>query len=402
VKPRQIVISVAALAVVVVLLVVFGRTRSSSRGAGSMVDQLVVPGFVPDKARLIEITKAGSDTVRVRKTDDGWTVESAWGYAADPTRVNDLLRAIEELRVRDVRSTRPASHAAFQVDDAGGVWVHVYDGQDKQLAYVCAGKAVEYDRCFVRASGSNAVVEATPNLLQKLGAGGPDRTLEPTFLVQKTVTRFDADTVRRVTLQRGDETVVLEKTEAEEPGVNPDTGEAQPETVTKWMIRQPAEEEADENACRSMVNAFSGMMATGIGGGRTLEECGLDPPDAKVTLEFDEESKTAPVTLLFGQTVPESNHRYVVRGEEGARIFVVLAYYRDLAAKNLNELRRVKHEETQETMGEAGADTGEAGADTGEAGADTGKAGKDVGEAGGDAGEPDEPENGGQPPDSSP
>ncbi len=360
-KTRRILLAVVVLAVVAVLLLVFGKPRSSSRDVDYRVGTLVVPGFVPKEARLIEITKSGSDSVRVRKTGEGWTVESAWGYAAETSRIENLLRAIEELRVRDVRSTRPANHPEFQVDAAEGVWVRVYDRDDNVLASVCAGKAISYDRCFVRTSDSNDVVEATPNLLQDLGAGGPDREPRQTFFVNMKVLSFEANDVCRITLERGDEAVILEKIEVEEPGVNPETGEAETRTVTKWMIRQPDDEEADEAACLSIANGLSGIMATDIGGGKTVEECGLALAHARVTVEFDEESETAPVIIYFGERAPGQNRHYIVTGEPGACIFLVSSYYWDLAVKDLNKLRKVKREEPAEESDEAGEDAGETG-----------------------------------------
>jgi len=344
VKPRQILIAAAVLAVVVVLLLVFGRPRTSSPGVDALVDQLVVPGFVPDDARLIEVTQAGSDTVRVRKTGEGWTVESASGYKADAMRVAALLNAIETMRIRDVRSTRPASHAGFEVDDAGGIWVRVYDRDDAEIAVFCVGKAPSYDRCFVRQAGSDAVLEATVNLLYVLGVTGLDGVPDPVSFVDKHVVRFNPADVRTVTLERDGETVILAKVEAEEPGVDPDTGEDATTTAAKWVIREPDEGDADGEVCEEIVGGLSGMVATGIGGARTLAECGLAPPQERVTVEFSDESGTGPVMILFGTKGPKGKRYYVVRGDEGARIFLVSSYYRYLARRDLNDLRKVKRE----------------------------------------------------------
>lgn len=247
--------ALAVLVAVGVLLVLFGKPRSGSRDVGAMRGALVVPGFVPDEARLIEVSKSGAETVRVRRAGKDWTVESAWGYPADPERVHSLLQAIEELRVRGVRSSRAASHPDFQVDEAEGLWVRVCGVDDKELAKICVGKSVAYDSCFVRTSGSDNVLEATPNLLQDIGAEG-GHTPRPIFFVNKTVLTYKPDDVQRLTLERESGTVVLEKVEAEEPSVNAETGEEETTSVTKWMIRQPEEEEADENACLSIVNGL--------------------------------------------------------------------------------------------------------------------------------------------------
>lgn len=375
-KARQIVIGVIVLAVAGVLLLVFGKPRSASRGMEELVGALVVPGFVPEEARLIEIAKSGAEAVRVRKGSGGWAVESAWDYPADPARVENLLQAITELRVRQVRSTREASHPSFQLDEAEGVWVRVYDRDEKTLAELCAGKTVSYDRCFVRRGGSSRVFEAAPNLVRDLGAVGPDRMPGQTFFVKMKLLSFRSDDVRAITLERESGTVVLEKTEVEEVSVNADTGEEETKTVTRWMILEPEEEEADENACRIIVNGLSSMMATEIGGEKTAEECGLAPPRAAVTFEFDEAasreaasreaasgtaSGTAPVTVLFGDKETDPERYYVMTGEPGARIFLVSSYYWDLAQKDLNELRKVKREEPAEEEPEVADERPEAG-----------------------------------------
>jgi len=341
------VLALVVLAVVVVLLLVFGKPRSGSRGVDHLVGTLVVPGFVPDDARLIEVTASGSEAVRVRKIGNDWTIESAWNYPADPARVESLLQAIEELRVRSVRSSRPASHADFQVDEAGGVWVRVSDQGGKVLANVCAGKSVAYDQCFVRAHGSDDVLEATPNLLQDLGAAG-ERKPRNMFFVNKKVLSFEAGDVCRITLEREGGTVVLERIEPEEPAVNAETGEEETTPGAKWMIREPEEEEGDENACLSIANGLSMIMATDIGASKTAEDCGLVQPSAKVTVEFDEASEKAPVSVLFGTSPLEMNRYYAMTDQEGARIFVVSSYYWKLAVKDLNELRKVKREEPAE------------------------------------------------------
>ncbi len=377
-KARQILIGIVVLAVAGVLLLVFGKPRSASRGIEELVGTLVVPGFVPEEARAIEIAKSGAEPVRVRKGSGGWAVESAWGYPADPARVDTLLEAITELRVRQVRSTREASHPDFQVDEAEGVWVRVYDRNDTTLAELCAGKTVSYDRCFVRRSGSSRVFEVTPNLLQHVGATGADRVPRPTFLVNLRVLSLKGDDVRAITLERESGKVVLRKTEVEAPGVNPDTGEEETTTVTRWMIVEPEEEEADENTCRIVAGGLTGMMATEIAGERTIDECGLAPPAATVTLEFGEAvsgeatsgeaaAEAPPVTVLFGDKETDKDRYYAMTGEPGARIFIVSSYYRNLAQKDLNEFRKVKHEEPAEEAPEAAEEAPEAAEETMEA-----------------------------------
>jgi hypothetical protein len=367
-KKKQIIIAVAALVVVAVLLFLFGRQRTHSRGAGERVGQLVVPGFKPDDARLIEITKQGADTVRLRKTGDAWTVQSSWRYPADLARVKALLDAIAELRVRDVRSQRPASYAQFDVDDAGGIWVHVHDAQDKQIAFICAGKTSSYD------SGSNDVVEATPDLERNVGVG-TERELDGLHFVDKTVLDFDPDDVTRVTLARPDVTAVLERIETEAPTVDPQTGAETTRAVSKWVIREPAAategepatssgdagvpvedagvpaedadetvEDADETACTTLVSQLSHLVAADIAGGKTVPECGLDRSQVTVRFEFSGKEAGGPVTLFIGDKLPgkDTDRYYAMTDKEGARIFVISGYYRDAAARDIDEFRKVK------------------------------------------------------------
>jgi len=358
VRVRRILIGLAVLVIAVVLLIFFGRPPSGSRGVDTRIGMLVVPGFVPDDARLIEVTKAGSETVRVRKNGADWSVESAWGYPADAARVGSLLQAIEQLRVQDVRSTRPSSHPSFAVDESAGIWVRIYDSAGKELANVCAGKSVSYNRCFVRAGGSHEVAEVTPNLLQNMGAANPNRTPSPTFFVNKSVVHFTADDVRTITLDRDAGRAVLERTTVEEQSVDPDTGEEVTRQATKWMVREPHEEEADADACRSIVNAFANMMAVDIGGGKMPAECGLAPAKAKVTIGFGEASEQEPVVVLLGEAAPEAKGHYVIAAEEGARIFIVSSTYWDLAVKDLDQLRKVKPEVPPGETGDNGEDPG--------------------------------------------
>ena len=98
------------------------------------------------------------------------------------------------------------------------------------------------------------------------------------------------------------------------------------------------------SATEEIVGNLSNVQATDIGGDRTPAECGLAPPQARVTIEFSEESGTKPLAILFGIKGPKGKRYYVVTGEEGARVFLVSSYYRYLAMRDLDELRKVKRE----------------------------------------------------------
>jgi len=362
VKKRQLLIGVGVLAVLVVVLLVFGPSRNRSRGVGRRAGMLVAPGFVPAEARLIKITRKGTEQVRVRKGPEGWTVESAWGYPAVEAKVNALLQAIEQLRIREVRSTRRTSHPELEVDEATGIWVRVLDADGTELANVCAGKSISRERCFVRTAGSDEVAEATPNLVGATGAGASDRKPRQKFFVTMRVTHFDEKAVRRVRLERESGTVVLEATEGVEQVVNPTTGQQETKPVIKWVFREPetdAGQEADSAACHAIVQGLAAMTAFDIGGPRTLAVCGLAPPKATVTFEFegaDPAANAAPVTVLFGEPETEENRYYAMMGGQGARIFIISPHYWGLATKPLDELRKARPEAPADGAGEAAKD----------------------------------------------
>jgi hypothetical protein len=151
---------------VVVAAVALERSRHHERRAEA--GRAVLPALRAElnAVQRLKLIGAGEHTlVTVENRDGRWRVAEREGFPADSARVRQLLIALADLKVHEVKTADPSRYAVLGVEDttapeAKSVRVEL-DGPAPALALV-VGRHAPGDAMFVRVPGQAAALEAGP------------------------------------------------------------------------------------------------------------------------------------------------------------------------------------------------------------------------------------------------
>lgn len=126
---RLLTLSIAAL--LAIALGVWLATRQTSTGDGERA--LLYPELSKqlDAVQAVRIFKAGdARAVELTKADDAWVVSERSGYAADATKLRNLLRSLAEAKVIEEKTSNAENYKSLGVEDvkdaaAAGVRIEI-------------------------------------------------------------------------------------------------------------------------------------------------------------------------------------------------------------------------------------------------------------------------------------
>ena len=268
-----------------------------------------------DRASLkaIRITN-GNGELRLEKEGEGWKLTAPIQAPADKDAVEGLINAVEmahvERRIKDEGSRKDFGldppRATLQIETAAG-------GQGETLA-VGDSNPIGGTR-YALLPGTNEVAVVSGSL-----GDVADKTLFA--LRDKSLLALDAWKMKRFAIERGRETIRMEK---------PDEG---------WIIRQPVEAPADGPTITDLLTALQNLRATSIPSEHPtdadLRKFGLQPPQARLVLF--QEGWDADKTVVFGKEDPGGGRLARTLGRDP--VFVVPADFWPKVTTCLIDLRR--------------------------------------------------------------
>ena len=268
-----------------------------------------------DRASLkaIRITNDHGE-MRIEKEGDGWKLTAPIPAVADKDAVEGLLNSLEtahiERRIKDEGSRKDFGldppRATLQIETSAG-------GPGETLA-VGDSNPIGGTR-YALLPGTNEVAVVS-------GALGDiaDKTLFA--LRDKSLLALDAWKMKRFTIERGRETIRMEK---------PDDG---------WIIRQPVETPADGPTITDLLSALQNLRATAIPSESPTEadlrRFGLQPPQARLVLF--QEGWDVDKTVTFGKEQPGGGRTARTVGRDP--VFVVPDDFWPKVTTRLFDLRR--------------------------------------------------------------
>ncbi|MGI5819137.1 MAG: DUF4340 domain-containing protein [Armatimonadota bacterium] len=280
-------------------------------------------GIDVEKVTKLQIDRAGEETAVFERRGDEWYIVEPFEGLADSDEVMRMVRAVAELRPRASRDGVDLAEEQFGLANADLVATLTYNGGSTARLKVGAEATTGTER-YAQVSGS-----------ERLYIVGADaRTTlwkDPLTLRAKTVAKIDADAVRSVRLDHGDEQIVAVRT-----GVEPDA---------TWRLTEPLQTNADEWNVRQLLNKLSDLRARDFlpPGDVAEAELGLDEPQATVTLAM---ADAEPLTITFGKTEtrevgepPEEQEIVYVRSSRRSEVLLLTADVLEAVQKGVFDLR---------------------------------------------------------------
>lgn len=255
---------------------------------------------------------SADDTVRLQRTDEGWTVN---GFDAAQSEVESLFDALEEAANGELVARSPSSHARMGVVDSAGVRLRITGGGDT-LADVLVGKRSRaYQTRYVRREGDNRVF-----LIEGRLAGLVDRQV--TDWRNKLIVNVEPDSVDRFTVARGKSRFTLVRTDS------------------AWSFENG--DPTDTARVRRTLEAYKGLSASGgsvFASPEQMDSIDFARPDRRTVLE------TAGGDTLAHLVFDSTSTGFWVRHDSGGTVYHVLTWKaNDLAPSDSVMRKKEEHD----------------------------------------------------------
>ncbi|WP_020588793.1 DUF4340 domain-containing protein [Desulfobacter curvatus] len=172
-----------------------------------------------DTARIdrVEISKADRLVV-LNKTKKGWTVTDK-KFPATPDDIKQMLDTLKEIKLSALVS-EAKDLARYELDDTHAVKVKALAEKEVVRSFVIGKTAPSYNHTFIYLDDKDRTVyQANGNFKNKFDKAAAD-------FRDKTVLRFDPDSMKKITLEKQGKAVTLVKTLASE---KPDQKKEEPQ-----------------------------------------------------------------------------------------------------------------------------------------------------------------------------
>lgn len=237
----------AILSVVIIALGLYLFFRNTDRTTYTLPE---LPAIKTQDLTKIEIGK-GDQTVILTRRDNDWFV-SPGDYPADATLVNRMLDTLAGLKVTALVS-KTRNYAHYELDGDKQLRVTAYQG-DKAMRTLHIGKAAGTMR------HTHITLADDPNVYHARGNFRQDFDQSVASLRDKTVLAFKSDDIAEFSIDTGDRTVMLQKTEAPQPSEdNATASEAKPESATDVEWKTADGQVVANDAVQKLLSALSGL-----------------------------------------------------------------------------------------------------------------------------------------------
>jgi hypothetical protein len=349
-KTKQVLIWLAAFAIVAVVVTTASMLRSKDPSDKAKE-------FYPDltEEKIAKITFSGKDgTATVRRSGDGWVVESGGGaeqdmaapaglaavsdtgakdapdagtqseaqaYPVDSGKIATALEKITSMKKDELVSTNPEKQSVFEVDSGSGTLVQAWDSKGDLVVSFRVGKtsASGYNSHYVRAKGADKVYSVRGSIKHAFYSK-TERWRD------KTVIEFPASAAKSIRLdKKGGTTIALEKS-------TDSTG------MPTWKITAPEQHKAKTDKVDEIVNSMSKLTCAGWETDSELTDSamGFTEPELIATVSLDGGAER---TLIVGKK-KESPENYWVRTPDKPGVtFRVSTYTIGKLDKNLQDLK---------------------------------------------------------------
>jgi hypothetical protein len=236
-----------------------------------------------------------SETLRLKRTADGWEMLEPVKARGDRAVVDDMVTSLATTRMDREIDPNPAKPAEFGLDPPEAEVRLEVKGRPEPLVLRVGGKNPTGVWVYAREGAKPAVITLSENVSRD--------TNRPTAEFRdRSVIAFDRRSVSGLDLDVGGDQIGLV---ADEPG--------------KWRILKPRPLRADPDQIAEFLDKLEGAKALEFvdDAPKSLAPYGLDRP-SRVTVWVGKDKDRASRILLVGRAVPEKKGVYVKReGEPG-------------------------------------------------------------------------------------
>ncbi len=299
-------IILAALLCVQVVVFLVRPARTTGQSAKSVE---LYPGLDAAAISSIEIS-SGAEKVTLARKDKDWVIPESHGYAADTSRVEEILALLPQLARAEVVSTKPEMFASYDLaDNSSFTRLRLLDKDGKVSADLMVGKSLVRSS-FVRRSGEQKIYRVDAALSGKLMSRPRDFFTETRLPLPESTARTT------MVVEHGGDTLEFKKVGGGEPAPPQFDHMGNPVPIVKpdrWAITAPEGATVDATAVNDYVTGLANVYFEDViaAGPSTAHQ--FDPPFLRVRFRTEKEE----ATLLVGAPVDPAK-------PDGARAMMIV------------------------------------------------------------------------------
>jgi hypothetical protein len=269
-----------------------------------------------DKPAITKIViSRGDSTLTLERRNDTWFIDPQ-AYPADQSAVDRMLDALAKFRLATLVS-ESKNYTQYDLDGTGRIGIEVFGGADRLLQLDIGKLASTYRHTYVRLEGNDNVYQAEDNLRQPF-------EIERARLRDRTVSRFDKETVTAVTFAEAGGAPFTVRTNEKSPVPVPNGTDSTAVAATAPGWRSEDGRPARTDALTAILNTCANMQCESFLEG--VKKTDLANPIFTLTIESDR-----PVTIeIFKKRSAEENKYPAVSSQSDYPFFIT-----EYAAKQL-------------------------------------------------------------------
>lgn len=303
-----------------------------------------IPRASIDRIEVVRHEGTG-DTLReeaivLERAGDAWKMLEPVEYAVNSTSVENMLEALEEMRVIDVIATNKDQHHVLEVDDEMGVEVTVRGGNE-ELAHFIVGVSRK-NMTMVRIPGGDTVYRASGSFRSTFNKSAKN-------IREKTVTKLERGTVSRLKFVNDKGELELVRT-GEKP--------ADREGMAPVAVFEPVGVEIEnfnERLAAGTANSLTGLVARDFVDQPLPDDVtGLGEGAPRVEFDASSDGKKGTYTIWVGNTDEKSRQTYI-KTSMSDQIFLVSAHMVTRYNASAQDFARTDEQVKQEEEARAAA-----------------------------------------------
>ncbi len=291
-----------------VQLVVFLVRPSRSIGQSAQTVELY-SGLEAAAVTSVEIS-SGTEKVTLVRKDKEWVIPESHGYAADASRVEEIMALLPQLARAEVVSTKPEMFASYDLaDNSSFTRLRLLDKDGKVKADLMVGKSLVRSS-FVRRAGEQKIYRVDAALSGKLMTRPRD------FFTDTRVPLPEAAARVAMVLDFGGQTLEFRKVAGGEPAPPQMDHMGNPVPIVtpdRWTLSAPEGATVDATTVEQFVSGLANVYFEDVVAAAPMAAHQFDNPFLRIRFRTEKEE----TVLLIGAPLDPAK-------PEGARVMTVL------------------------------------------------------------------------------
>ncbi len=305
-KNLNLILAALLCAQVVIFLVRPSRTTGQSAGTVELY-----PGLDAAAVSSIELS-SGDEKVTLARKDKEWVIPESQGYAADTSRVEEILALLPQLARAEVVSTKPEMFASYDLaDNSSFTRLRLLDKDRKPVVDLMVGKSLVRSS-FVRRAGEQKIYRVEAALSGKLMTRARD------FYTETRLPLPEATVRTALVVEHAGDTLEFRKVGGGEPAPPQYDHMGNPVPIVKpdrWAITAPEGATVDATAVDEYVTGLANVYFEDVLAAAPSAAHGFEAPFLRIRFRTAQEETQLVIGAPVDPAKPDGARAMMIVGK---------------------------------------------------------------------------------------